>query len=122
MDRKKDVPMTQSAVRQKTSRRKSPRRPAGRRKRARYWSARVTNESDALDLDHGVFALKDPKRIAASLKRSAVRSHRRKSEPYRSALSMLVFYINRAGKNLPAGRRRTLEKAKTELRRQFGRE
>jgi hypothetical protein len=66
--------------------------------------------------------LKDPKRIAASLKRSAERSRRRKAEPYRSALSMLVFYINRAGKKLPASRRRTLERAKSELRRQFGRD
>jgi phosphoenolpyruvate carboxylase len=82
----------------------------------------VTKESDALDLEGGVFTLRDPKRIAASLKRSAQASHRRKADPYRSALSMLVFYINRAGKNLPATRRRTLEQAKTELRRQFGRE
>jgi phosphoenolpyruvate carboxylase len=82
----------------------------------------VTKESDALDLEGGVVSLKDPKRIAASLKRSAERSHRRKAEPYRSALSMLVFYINRAGKKLPASRRRTLERAKSELRRQFGRE
>ena len=91
-------------------------------KAARYWSARVTKESDALDLKGGVFSLKDPKRIAASLKRSAERSRRRKAEPYRSALSMLVFYINRAGKKLPASRRRTLERAKSELRRQFGRD
>jgi len=82
----------------------------------------VTKESDALDLKGGVFSLKDPKRIAASLKRSAERSRRRKAEPYRSALSMLVFYINRAGKKLPASRRRTLERAKSELRRQFGRD
>jgi phosphoenolpyruvate carboxylase len=82
----------------------------------------VTRESDALDLEGGVFSLKDPKQIAASLKRSAERSSRRKAEPYRSALSMLVFYINRAGKNLPASRRRTLERAKGELRRQFGRD
>jgi phosphoenolpyruvate carboxylase len=82
----------------------------------------VTKESDALDLESGVFSLKDPKRIAASLKRSAERSRRRKAEPYRSALSMLVFYINRAGKKLPASRRRTLERAKSELRRQFGRD
>jgi phosphoenolpyruvate carboxylase len=81
----------------------------------------VTKESDALDLEGGVFSLKDPKRIAASLKSSAERS-RRKAEPYRSALSMLVFYINRAGKKLPASRRRTLERAKSELRRQFGRD
>ena len=81
----------------------------------------MTRESDALDLDKGVFSGKDPERIAASLKRSAERSRRRKSNPYRSALSMLTFYINRAGRNLPAGRRRTLMRAKDELRRQFGR-
>ncbi len=69
-----------------------------------------------------MFTWSDPRRIAASLKRSADKSSRRKADPYRSALSMLVFYINRAGKNLPATRRRTLEKAKAELRRQFGRE
>jgi Protein of unknown function (DUF3175) len=86
------------------------------------WSARVTRESDALDLDRGVFTWKDPKRIAASLRRSALRSQRRKADPYRSALSMLTFYINRAGKNLPAARRKVLEQAKDELRRQFGKE
>jgi hypothetical protein len=79
---------------------------------ARRWSQRVTRESDALDLSNGVFTGKDPKRIAASLKRSAERSRRRKADPFRSALSMLTFYINRAGKNLPAGRRRTLMRAK----------
>jgi len=93
-----------------------------RRQGTRYWSARVTRESNALDLEGGVFTWNDPKRIAASLKRSALESHRRKAEPYRSALSMLVFYINRAGKNLPAERRQTLERAKIELRKQFGRE
>jgi hypothetical protein len=76
----------------------------------------VTRESDALDLDRGVFTKRDPKRIAASLKRSAEPSRRRKADQYRSALSMLTFYINRAGKNLPASRRRTLEHAKGELR------
>jgi hypothetical protein len=96
-------------------------RKSSRRSSARYWSARVTRESDALDLERGVFKLKDPRRIAASLKRSAQRSRRRKSEPYRSALSMLVFYINRAGKNLSASRRQTLERAKNELRKEFGR-
>lgn len=92
------------------------------RKSGRYWSARVTRQSNALDLEGGVFTWRDPKRIAASLKRSAQVSRRRKADPYRSALSMLVFYINRAGKNLPAARRHVLEKAKAELRRQFGRE
>ena len=106
----------------KTSRRKPARAPAGHRKATRYWTGRVTRESNALDLDQGVFTWSDPKRIAASLKHSAEQSHRRKADPYRSALSMLVFYINRAGKNLPATRLRVLERAKTELRRQFGRE
>jgi hypothetical protein len=91
------------------------------RKAVRRWSADVTRESDALDLTAGVFTLSDPKRIAASLKRSALKSRRRKADPFRSALSMLTFYINRAGKNLPAARRKTLRRAKDELRKQFGR-
>jgi len=114
--------MPRTASRQKASAQKSSRRKAAPRKPRRYWSSRVTRESDALDLDKGVFSSTDPKAIAASLKRSAERSRRRKSTPYRSALSMLVFYINRAGKKLPASRRRTLQRAKTELKRQFGRE
>jgi hypothetical protein len=85
------------------------------------WSNRVTRESNALDLDQGVFALDDPKEIARSLKRSAECSTRRKSEPYRSAMSMLTFYINRAGKNLPDARKKVLQRAKDELRAQFGR-
>jgi hypothetical protein len=101
-----------------TVRSRAPRKTRPKRR----WSAKVTRESDALDLESSVFTLDDPKRIAASLKRSAERSHRRKAAPFRSAMSMLVFYINRAGKKLPASRRRTLERAKTELRRQFGRE
>ena len=84
------------------------------------WSAEVTEHSDALDLKAGVFELDDPKAIAQSLKRSAEASHRRKSEPYRSAMSMLTFYINRAGHNLPAARKAVLEKAKDELRKAFG--
>jgi len=77
--------------------------------------------SDALDLDPGVFKLRSPRRIAESLKRSAERSHRRKSDPYRSAMSMLTFYINRAGAKLPASRKGVLERAKSELRSLFGR-
>ena len=88
----------------------------------RRWSQRVTQESDALDLKHGVFTLRDPKRIAASLKRSAERSTRRKAGAYRSALSMLTFYINRAGKTLPKAQRSRLNQAKVELKRQFGRD
>jgi hypothetical protein len=89
--------------------------------KTKRWSAGVTQSSDALDLERKVFAKKTPAAIAQSLKRSAVRSTRRKSTPYRSAMSMLTFYINRAGKNLPKSRLRVLERAKSELRRAFGR-
>jgi hypothetical protein len=88
---------------------------------SKKWSAEVTRHSDALDLEQNVFESDDPHKIALSLKRSAERSERRKAEPFRSAMSMLTFYINRAGKNLPARRKRTLEKAKDELRKAFGR-
>jgi len=86
------------------------------------WSGRVTRASNALDLEEGVFTWDDPRRIAASLQRSADASRRRKSTPFRSAMSMLVFYINRAGKNLDRNRLRILEQAKEELRRLYGRE
>lgn len=88
----------------------------------RNWSAKVTRESDALDLETGVFTWRDPKKIARSLKDSADSSRRRKSEPYRSAMSMLVFYINRAGKNLPDSQKAILEQAKHELRKLYGRD
>ena len=98
-------------------------RPAAAAKKAapRKWSARVMERSDALDLESKVFKSRDPHRIALSLKRSAERSTRRKAGPYESAMSMLTFYINRAGKNLPARDRRVLERAKDELRAVFGR-
>ena len=86
------------------------------------WSADVTEHSDALDLEENVFEQHDPKEIAASLKRSAERSDRRKAEPFQSAMSMLNFYINRAGKNLPQKQKKVLEDAKDELRVAFGRE
>jgi hypothetical protein len=88
-------------------------RPQGHERR---WSKHVTETSHALDLRPGVFELDDPKEIARSLKRSAERSHNRKSDPYRSAMSMLTFYINRAGDNLSKSRKATLEAAKDELR------
>ncbi|MBS0297646.1 MAG: DUF3175 domain-containing protein [Proteobacteria bacterium] len=88
----------------------------------RKWSAAVSAHSDALDLEPKVFDQKSPKAIAASLKRSAEHSHRRKGSPFQSAMSMLTFYINRAGRKLPASRRRVLEKAKDELRHDFGRD
>jgi hypothetical protein len=85
------------------------------------WSQRVTERSNALDLEPGVFTHDDPKEIAASLRHSAERSTRRKADPFRSAMSMLTFYINRAGKNLPAEQVKILNRAKDELRAQFGR-
>ena len=85
------------------------------------WSVRVTQHSDALDLEPDVFKSKDPRTIALSLKRSAEQSKRRKGTPYQSAMSMLNFYINRAGKNLPQRQKRVLERAKDELRNVFGR-
>ena len=91
-------------------------------KSANKWSADVTEHSDALDLEEHIFESDDPKKIAASLKRSAERSDRRKAEPFRSAMSMLTFYVNRAGDNLSEERKQVLEEAKGELRKAFGRE
>ena len=85
------------------------------------WSARVTRESNALDLEEGVFTWDDPRRIAESLIRSAEASTRRKADPFRSAMSMLVFYINRAGRKLDRRQKRVLEQAKDELRGLYGR-
>src|SRR5205823_13710851 len=101
-------------------------RPATRGRTAkrtsgRYWSKRVMETGDALDLQKGVFKL-PPKKMARSLKRSAARSGRRKSAPLRSAMSMLSFYENRAGRKLPASRKRQIAQAKQELRRLFGKE
>jgi Protein of unknown function (DUF3175) len=99
------------------SRKKTSTKPSSSR-----WSQRVTRESDALDLKRGVFTLTDPKKIAASLKRSAEHSTRRKTGAYRSAVSMLTFYINRAGKTQPKAQRDRLQRAKTELKHQFRRD
>lgn len=86
------------------------------------WSQGVTENSDAMDLKEGVFTSNDPKKIAASLKHSTENSDRRKSSPFRSAMSMLNFYINRAGDQLTKKQKGTLEKTKDELRKDFGRE
>jgi putative cell wall-binding protein len=101
------------------SRKKSSK--TARRSESRRWSARVTQRSNALDLQSKVFKSTNPRRIALSLKRSAQASKRRKGTPYQSAMSMLNFYINRAGKSLPQKQKRVLERAKTELRDVFGR-
>jgi hypothetical protein len=88
-------------------------------KKTKKWSAKVTRNSDALDLEKDVFKQRSAKKIAESLKRSAEHSHRRKGTPYQSAMSMLTFYLNRAGKNLPASRKKVLENAKEELRKLY---
>lgn len=87
----------------------------------KYWSNKVTKNSNALDLDEGVFTWIDPRKIAQSLKHSAEVSNRRKTSPFQSAMSMLNFYINRAGKNITPNQKSILEKAKVELRKLFGR-
>jgi hypothetical protein len=117
------------ATRHKTATRGTVRKTgSSRRKRAtkkvapNRWSQRVTENSDALDLRKGVFKLTSAKKIASSLKRSAELSSRRNTGAYRSALSMLTFYINRAGKTLPKTQRARLERAKVELKHQFGKE
>ena len=89
--------------------------------KGKRWSAAVTERSDVLRLDTGVFTWKDPRRIARSLRRSALASRTRKGSAYQSAMSMLTFFINRAGRTLPAARRHVLERPKPELRRVFGR-
>ena len=95
---------------------KSRRRPSSK---TRKWSSQVTKHSNALDLPKGIFQKDDPSAIARGLKRSAEQSHRRKASPFRSALSMLTFYINRAGRNMSARRRRVLEQAKGRLREMY---
>ena len=116
------------AASRKTASRKTPepktasrKTGSGRARPQRKWSQRVTETSDALDLKEGVFQEADPEKIARSLKSSAEHSDRRKSDPYRSAMSMLTFYINRAGAKLPDRQRRHLESAKDALRSLFGR-
>jgi hypothetical protein len=111
------MPAKRTTSRKAKSARSSHRKRTGGTRR---WSQRVTETSDALTLDKGVFR-KTPHAIALSLKRSAERSRRRKSSPYRSAMSMLTFYINRGGKNLSRPQRHKLERAKDELRELYGR-
>ena len=112
------------ATRKTASRkRKAPaRKTSARRGSPQRWSQRVTRESDAMDLKKGVFKQTSAKKVAASLKRSAERSSRRKAGAYRSALSMLTFYINRAGRTLPKTERARLERVKVELKHQFGKD
>jgi hypothetical protein len=111
-------PMAARRTKKKTARKRAGARASGS-KTTRRWSKKVTETSDAMTLDEGVFK-KSPHAIALSLKRSAERSRRRKSTPFRSAMSMLTFYINRGGKNLSAARKRKLNQAKDELRALYG--
>ena len=99
----------------------APDKKGAKTRNGKQWSQRVTTTSHALELQDGVFSLDDPREIALSLKRSAETSTRRKAAPFRAAMSMLTFYINRAGRKLPAAQRRRLEQAKDELRVLYGR-
>ena len=119
---RKTTQSRKTMARRNTPAKRTTARKSSKRATPKRWSQRVTRESDALDLKRGVFKLTSPKKIATSLKRSAEHSSRRKTGAYRSALSMLTFYINRAGKTLPKTQRARLEKAKVELKRAFGRE
>jgi hypothetical protein len=92
------------------------------KKSKKKWSQKVTNDSDAMDLENGVFTKRSAKEIARSVKQSAEHSDRRKTSPFQSAMSMLTFYINRAGGKLSKSRRETLEKSKDELRKDFGKD
>ena len=103
----------------KTARKSAKLRPGARKTTTKRWSKKVNETSDAMTLDKGVFR-KSPHAIALSLKRSAERSHRRKSTPFRSAMSMLTFYVNRGGKNLSAAQKKKLNQAKDELRQLCG--
>ncbi|AEV97951.1 hypothetical protein A4D02_15090 [Niastella koreensis] len=120
---KKKKRTTSATKKTTTAHKKSTRQQTAKKKSApKKWSHHVMETSDALDLQSGIFKSKDPKKIAQSLKRSAEKSKRRKGTPYQSAMSMLNFYINRAGKHLTAKEKQPLEKAKPELRKLFGRE
>lgn len=120
--KRKTKPANRAATKSSTRRKPAAKSAATTRSSAKKWSQSVTRNSNAMTLDRDVFTLDDPKKIAASLKGSAERSRRRKSDPYRSAMSMLTFYINRAGRQLPADRKRILERAKDELRKAFGKD
>jgi len=104
-----------------TAAKQARKKPAPKKKPAAKWSAKVMQQSDALDLQSNIFKSGSAERIARSLKRSAERSKRKKGTPFQSAMSMLNFYINRAGKNLPARKKATLEKTKRKLRELFRR-
>jgi len=113
----KKKPASKKSGTKKASSRKAPKKAAPKK-----WSKKVTETSNAMDLEKDVFKSKDPKKIAASLKRSAERSKRKKAGPFQSAMSMINFYENRAGKNLPAGQKKVLDASKEELRKLFSRE
>jgi len=121
MGSRRKVRARRSTTRPLAARKSAASASSARHATAQKWSAGVTAHSDALDLEPAIFRSSSPQRIARSLKKSAEASRRRKTTPYQSAMSMLNFYINRAGANLPAHRKDTLERAKSELRKAFGR-
>jgi hypothetical protein len=116
------MPAQRKNTKKKIARRRAPAAAKKRRRAPRKWSAKVTATSNAMDLKSGVFKGNDPKKIARSVKLSSGRSSRRKSNAYRSAVSMISFYENRGGKNLSGGKKRILQRAKGQLKKEFHRE
>lgn len=106
----------------KATARTSAKKAAAKKAAPKKWSKHVTETSDAMDLEAGIFESKDPRKIAASVKASAEKSNRKKTGPFQSAMSMINFYENRGGKNIDAAHKKVLDKAKNELRKLFGRE
>jgi hypothetical protein len=119
---KKRATRKRSSSKKAGTKKYSAKKSTAKKKAPRKWSKKVNETSDAMDLEQGVFKGNDPKKIAQSVKRSAGKSKRKKAGPYQSAMSMLNFYINRGGKNLPASKKKVLERSKDELRKLFGRE
>ena len=108
-----------STAKKSTGKNSSPKKSA-KKSAQKKWSKKVTQTSDAMDLEKDVFKQKDPKKIAASVKRSAENSTRKKAGPFQSAMSMINFYENRGGKNISSGQKKVLDKSKKELRKSFG--
>jgi hypothetical protein len=120
--RKRSTAKEKAASKKPADKKTGAKKSTAKKRAPRKWSKKVNETSDAMDLEQGVFKGNDPKKIAQSVKRSAIRSKRRKTSPYQSAMSMLNFYINRGGDNLSTSKRNVLEKSKDELRKLFGKE
>lgn len=114
--------MAKKSAKKKTVKKSSPKKKSAKKSAPKKWSKKVTETSNAMDLEKDVFKQKNPKAIAKSVKRSAEKSKRKKAGPFQSAMSMINFYENRGGKNIKAGQKKVLDKSKDELRKLYGKE